>query len=398
MIIGINGKIGSGKDTVGKIIQYLTLPGKRGQYIGFQTYDNTTLERNSPFEVKKFAGKLKLVASLLTGIPVEKFEDQEFKQKHMGLQWKMTYREFLQKLGTEAMRDGLHTNVWVNALFSDYVPISDISKSNTYTDDRLQHGYKGTKIWRTYHNIKQRCNNTKHPRYNDYGGRGINMCKEWLNDISSFINWAIENNYNESLTIDRIDNNKGYSPDNCRCVSYAIQATNTNLRKDNTSDYRGVTKDIHNWRSQIQIKGKQKFLGYFNTAEEASEAYENAFMEREGLYLKEEKSNLVYPSWCITDMRFPNELEAVEERDGITIRVTRNPIIVITLDGEKLTLDYNEWLKQKQFYENQGWQFTEHPSETALDDAEFDYVIENDGTIEDLVEKVREILIKEEII
>jgi hypothetical protein len=319
--------------------------------------------------VKKFAGKLKQIASLLTGIPVEKFEDQEFKKLDMNPEWGMTYREFLQNLGTEAMRDGLHTNVWVNALFADYVPISDISKSNTCVDDRLHHGYKGTKIYRTYHNIKQRCNNPKHPRYNDYGNRGITMCEEWLNNITSFINWAIENGYNESLSIDRIDNNKGYSPDNCRCVSYAVQSINKSLRKDNTSGYKGVTKDSHNWRAQIQIKGKQKFLGYFDTAEEASEAYENAFMEREGLYLKEEENNLIYPSWCITDMRFPNEKEAVKEKGGITIKVVRPGTVI-----------------------------GNHPSETALDDAEFDYEIINDGTIEDLIEKVKEILIKEQII
>ena len=372
MIIGINGKIGAGKDTVGKIIQYLTLPGERGEYIGFQTYDDLTLERNSPFKIKKFAGKLKTTASLLTGIPVEMFEDQEFKKLDMNPEWGMTYREFLQRLGTEAMRDELHTNVWCNALFSDYVPISDISKSNTCVDDRLQHGYKGTKIWSTYHNIKQRCNNPKHPRYNDYGGRGITMCEEWLNDITSFINWAIENGYNKDLTIDRVDNNKGYSPDNCRCVSYAVQATNTNLRKDNTTGYKGVSIDRKNGnriRANIQIKGKIKFLGYYDTFEEASEAYELAFLERERLYLEEEKTNLIYPLWCITDMRFPNEMEAVELREGVTIKVVRPGTAVGT-----------------------------HPSETALDDAYFDHVISNDGTIEDLVEKVKQILTLEKII
>jgi hypothetical protein len=207
------------------------------------------------------------------------------------------------------------------------------------------------------------------------------VCEEWLNDITSFINWATENGYNESLTIDRIDNNKGYSPDNCRCVSYAIQSINTSLRKDNTSGYRGVTKDSHNWRAQIQIKGKQKFLGYFDTAEEASEAYENAFMEREGLYLKEEENNLVYPSWCITDMRFPNEMEAVVERKGITIRVVRPHGYTNPHTGEykEMPLSY-------------------HPSETSLDDAEFDYKIINDAGIPELIEKVREILIKEKII
>jgi hypothetical protein len=124
MIIGINGKIGSGKDTVGKIIQRLL-------------YTN----KDQSSEIKKFAGKLKQIASLLTSVPVERFEDQDFKQSYLGEQWAktpvaplsdatlfdkvdlnnlMTYRELLQKLGTEAMREGLHTNVWVNALFADY--------------------------------------------------------------------------------------------------------------------------------------------------------------------------------------------------------------------------------------------------------------------------------------
>jgi hypothetical protein len=80
---------------------------------------------------KKWAGKLKEVASLISGIPVEKFEDQEFKQTYMGPEWdkylpnidrpeRMTVRDYLQILGTEAMRDGLHTNTWVNALLADY--------------------------------------------------------------------------------------------------------------------------------------------------------------------------------------------------------------------------------------------------------------------------------------
>lgn len=88
------------------------------------------------WQVKKFAGKLKLIASILTGVPVEKFEDPEFKKEYMSPEWdkilqgyrghesrsRMTYRELLQKLGTEAMRERLHTNVWVNALFADYKP------------------------------------------------------------------------------------------------------------------------------------------------------------------------------------------------------------------------------------------------------------------------------------
>lgn len=105
MIIGINGYAGSGKDTVGEFIKYL------------QPEEN--------WEIKKFAGKLKEVASILLGIPQTMFEDQQFKKKELPHMWSdhgipMTVRDFLQRLGTDALREGLHPNTWVNALMSDY--------------------------------------------------------------------------------------------------------------------------------------------------------------------------------------------------------------------------------------------------------------------------------------
>jgi hypothetical protein len=227
-IIGISGRIGSGKDTVGDIIQKICMT-----------------NQGPEFEVKKFAGKLKTIASLLTGVPVERFEDQEFKQSYLGEQWAktpvsplsdatlfdkvdldnlMTYREFLQKLGTEAMRDGLHTNVWVNALFADYKSKRELLQAD------------GT----------------------------------WIELDTGEVDFAV---------------------------------------------------------------------------------------------------SIKYPNWIITDMRFPNEMEAVKERGGITIRVVRP-----------------------------GTESETHPSETALDNATFDYEIINDGEIVDLIEKVKTILIKENII
>lgn len=83
-----------------------------------------------------------------------------------------------------------------------------------------------------------------------------------------------------------------------------------------------------------------------------------------------------YPNWIITDLRFPNELEAVKERGGITIRVVR-PVHALSQNNHCGIL---------------------HPSETSLDNEEFDYTIVNDSTIEDLVEKVREILINEKLL
>ncbi len=149
MIIGINGYAGSGKDTVGKLIQIAAckeIP--EGYHIEdlIEGYDHHEwwLEEKSGWEIKKWAGKLKTIASLLTGIPVEKFENQEFKKTNLGPEWsylgpscdggktrfstadlvekQMTVRDFLQKLGTDGLRDGLHTNTWVNALMADYKP------------------------------------------------------------------------------------------------------------------------------------------------------------------------------------------------------------------------------------------------------------------------------------
>jgi hypothetical protein len=219
MIIAIGGRMGSGKNTVCDIIQDLCK------------------KHNGPsFEQKAFAGKLKQTASLLTGVDVEKFEDQEFKKLEMPECWNkmqqsgrnrimapMTYRQFLQELGTEAMRDGLHSNVWVNALFADYHLTPDKNANELFTE-------------------------------------------EFLTGSST----------------------------------------------------------VH---------------------------YE-------------------YPNWIITDMRFENELEAVVKHKGIAIRVVR--------PGRTLT--------------------GTHPSEIALDGFIMHYEIINDGTIEDLIEKVREILIKENII
>lgn len=133
-IIALSGYAGAGKDLVGQFIQLLNSPDEiqQGTNIDRLTnIDDWWLEEQSGWEIKKFAGKLKTIASMLTGIPVEKFENQEFKTTTLGEEWDfadaddqaniMTVRMFLQKLGTDGLRNGLHTNTWVNALFADYV-------------------------------------------------------------------------------------------------------------------------------------------------------------------------------------------------------------------------------------------------------------------------------------
>lgn len=282
MIIGISGKIGSGKDTVGKIIQYLTnalIWENSKQLISFDDYLGNQIEVTpyvSKWQIKKYAYKLKQIASLILGIPVEDLEKEEVKNRALGEEWtrygyangfwshsdndplhkmmdsvpcskekyieeritnwqtaykrEYTVRSFLQQLGTEAIRNHIHINAWVNALFADYKYIA----------------------------IKQ---------------------------------------------IDNLDNGE------------------------------------------------------------------------------------IYPNWIITDVRFPNELEAVKEKDGITIRVNRDEICSLC-NGVGCTHCFNGKVQNQ----------SNHLSETALDNAEFDYTIENNGTIEELVVKVKEILKEEKII
>lgn len=120
-LIGISGRIHAGKDTVGMIIQLLDTRAHYNLDIAlenFHLYDDF-----SKWKIKKFAGKLKIIAGMLTGVPPLRFESQDFKNSSMGPEWdNMTYRTFLQRLGTEAVRMNLHTNAWVNATMVDYAP------------------------------------------------------------------------------------------------------------------------------------------------------------------------------------------------------------------------------------------------------------------------------------
>lgn len=287
-LIGISGKAGSGKDTVGKIIQYLITEHKiENSNIHPATFEQFCDDKSNElfgycdWKVVKFASKLKQIVSILTGIPIEDLEKQEVKDRVLGEGWwyclqanngnrycymkspkftadnvhffslvKPTVRQLLQEIGTEAMRDVIHPNIWVNALFVDYKEHKP-PKGDTF----------------------------------DYFHTECIDCKK------SFFGYKRQFICNDCY-------------------------------------------DKHNW----------------------------------------------YPNWIITDLRFPNELDAIKQRGGITIRVNRYTGHVGIDNDTHVVTD---------------WQ---HPSETALDKATFDHTIINDGSIEELIEKVKEILIKEKII
>lgn len=196
MLISMSGKKGSGKNAVSRIILWLICCHKHPSAMegsDVKEWVDRKLEDViydlCKWEEKAFAYKVKQVASILTGIPIEKFEDQKFKEQLMGEEWwywkvqgridgkiivadkiftdkhsaykyfeqdgsfyaiqplliKPTVRNFLQRLGTEAIRDHVHPNAWVNALFADYEEIIEMPKNWSVTDNRFLNESKAIK-------------------------------------------------------------------------------------------------------------------------------------------------------------------------------------------------------------------------------------------------------------
>lgn len=112
------------------------------------------------------------------------------------------------------------------------------------------HGLRNTRLYHTWCLMKQRCYNPNSNRYNTYGGKGIKICDEWLHDFKSFYDWALLNDYKDNLTIDRINNNGNYEPNNCHWVDYKTQANNRRTNRKIT--YKGRTENIIKW---AELKG-----------------------------------------------------------------------------------------------------------------------------------------------
>jgi hypothetical protein len=106
-----------------------------------------------------------------------------------------------------------------------------------------------TRLYRTWRGIINRCRNQNEKDYKDYGKRGITVCEEWQTSFESFRDWANANGYADSLTIDRIDNNKGYSPDNCRWATRKEQSNNT--RRNRLITLNGETLTATQWNERL---------------------------------------------------------------------------------------------------------------------------------------------------
>jgi len=194
----------------------------------------------------------------------------------------MLYRKETSKL---KRRFGLYKCYCRNEFTASF---SDVKNGNTKScgclhkktmrEMKTTHGLIEHRLYRIYKTMIQRCNNKNNKSYEYYGGSGIIICDEWLNDFLLFYNWSLQNGYEDNLSIDRINNKGNYEPSNCRWATFETQKRNTRkIRITNTSGYRGVylRKETKKYYSMIGVNKKHIYLGVFTDIIEAAKAYDN---------------------------------------------------------------------------------------------------------------------------
>lgn len=409
-IISISGKINSGKDTVGKIIQGLSI-NKNADYEWIEKF-----YINSHWQIKKFADKLKDIVCLLINYTREQLEDREFKEKELGEEWSIPLQEeYRAVIGYEGLYEISN--------FGNVKSLNRVDSMGRVVEETIKAQHIGT---------------TGYPAItlNKEGKKKTKVVHQLV--AESFLN-HIPDNYNG--VVNHLDNIKTNNRlDNLEVVSSRY---NTQYSKST----QGIYERRGKFEVYIRIDGKKTYLGNYITKEKALEVRNNKLKEIDTfiplryipkqwtprlllqvmgtkigrdilhpniwvnalmseyngvlgtpIYIEpvSNKADLIpieYPNWIITDMRFPNELKAVKDRGGVTIRVQR-PEYCPNCPMEDLTSqDCGDCaVYQHEIYPSL------HESEIALDNGKFDYVIDNNSDINSLIEKIKEILIKEKIL
>ena len=166
------------------------------------------------------------------------------------------------------------------------VALANLLNGNTISCGCIKsrkHNMSNTRIYHIWQGIRYRCYTKTCSTYKNYGAKGIKVCEDWNKSFENFYFWAIQNGYNDTLTIDRINPNGDYEPSNCRWASWEVQSNNKNILPTNTSGYVGVSwsKTHKKWLCNISINNKTKRIGIYNTKKEAVEARNKFIVDNE---------------------------------------------------------------------------------------------------------------------
>ena len=128
----------------------------------------------------------------------------------------------------------------------------DVTEKEYMSKKQRTHGLRNTRLYNIWKCMKERCYYKKHEYYEYYGGRGIIICEEWKENFVAFYNWAINNGYKSSLTIDRINNDGNYEPSNCRWVDKIEQSNNK--RSNVMIEYQGKVQSLADWCRELNLE------------------------------------------------------------------------------------------------------------------------------------------------
>jgi hypothetical protein len=153
--------------------------------------------------------------------------------------------------------------------------------SQTNNTKKYWRAYR-TPTYYSYSKMRERCYNPNHTSYPKYGARGIKVCERWNGNFRNFL--ADMGERPEGMTLDRVDGEKDYSPENCRWADKYIQGHNRRINKNNTTGYRGVFLINTKYSARIRFHGELIQIGVFDTALKAAIAYNNKAKELYGDY------------------------------------------------------------------------------------------------------------------
>lgn len=161
-------------------------------------------------------------------------------------------------------------SVRASSLVHERVKSCGCLRAESNRSQKTTHGLSKTTLYATWNSMKGRCYNPNNHNFKRYGERGITVCDEWKKSFRAFNEWAYANGYQPGLSIDRIDNNGNYTPDNCRWVN--VQTQNNNREVSLNFTYNGETKNLAEWCEEFEIpylRTWQRITKYGYSFEEA---------------------------------------------------------------------------------------------------------------------------------